>query len=44
MYFWLKKFSLSEEKAFGLDLTHVTVESLPLILSHDEEIELKRIH
>jgi KUP system potassium uptake protein len=42
-YFWLKKFSLSEEKGFGLDLTHVTVEQVPLILSTDEEVELKRI-
>lgn len=43
-YFFLKKFALSEEKAFGLDQTHVTVETVPLILSHNEDIELKRIH
>lgn len=42
-YFFLKKFALSEEKAFGLDHSHVTVETVPLILSHDEDIELKRI-
>jgi len=42
-YFFLKKFALSEEKAFGLDHSHVTVETVPLILSHEEDIELKRI-
>lgn len=42
-YFWIKKFSLSEEKGFGLDLTHVTVEQVPLILSSNEEVELKRV-
>ena len=43
-YFFLKKFALSEEKAFGLDHSHVTVETVPLILSHEEDIELKRIN
>ncbi|MEI6310804.1 MAG: KUP/HAK/KT family potassium transporter [Bacteroidota bacterium] len=42
-YFFFKKFALSEEKAFGLDHSHVTVETVPLILSHEEDIELKRI-
>jgi KUP system potassium uptake protein len=42
-YFFFKKFALSEEKAFGLDHSHVTIETVPLILSHDEDIELKRI-
>jgi KUP system potassium uptake protein len=42
-YFILKKFSLSEERGFGLDLSFVTVEQVPLIVSTTENIVLKRI-
>lgn len=41
---FLKHFSLSEEKAFGLDTSSVTVESVPLIIAPPkEELALKRI-
>lgn len=39
----LKKLSLSEEKAFGLDTSSVTVETVPLIIAPPKEINLKRI-
>ncbi len=43
IYFILKKISLSEEKGFGLDLSFVTIERVPLILSQGKEYELKRV-
>ncbi|PWG81869.1 KUP/HAK/KT family potassium transporter [Pararcticibacter amylolyticus] len=42
-YFVLKKLGLSEERGFGLDLSFVTVEKVPLIVSTGDEITLKRI-
>ncbi len=43
-YLLLRKFSISEEKAFGLDLSYVTLEKVPLILTPTEEISLKRVY
>jgi len=42
-YFLLKKGSLSEERSFGLDLSFVTVEKVPLMLSDPNSVELRRI-
>nr|WP_202409490.1 KUP/HAK/KT family potassium transporter [Hufsiella arboris] len=42
-YFILKRFSLSEERGFGLDLSFVTVEQVPLVVTTTENVELKRI-
>ncbi len=42
-YFILKRLSLSEEKGFGLDLSFVTVETVPLIFSNTASINLKRV-
>ncbi len=42
-YFILKKFSLSEERGFGLDSSFVTIERVPLIITNTEDVELKRI-
>jgi KUP system potassium uptake protein len=42
-YFILKRLSLSEERGFGLDLSFVTVEPVPLIVSTTDEIELERV-
>ena len=42
-YFVLKKFSLSEERSFGLDSSFVTVERVPLIVSVPEASKLTRI-
>lgn len=43
IYFLLKKLSLSEEKGFGLDLSFVTIEQVPLLLSQTKNYELKRV-
>jgi KUP system potassium uptake protein len=42
-YFILKEFSISEEKAFGLDTSSVKVEKVPLVISPPREINLRRI-
>lgn len=42
LYEWLKKLSLSEDKAFGLDSSAVTIEHFPLIINPIEELPLKR--
>ena len=41
-YFLLKKFSLPDEKEFGLDYSNVTIEKSPLILSLPKEHDLIR--
>ena len=43
-YFILRKFSLSEEKGFGLDSSFVTMERVPLIVSTADDTQLKRIN
>jgi KUP system potassium uptake protein len=42
-YFVMKKFSLSEEKGFGLDSSSVKIEQFPLVIHAPEKIEMKRI-
>jgi KUP system potassium uptake protein len=42
-YFLLKKFSLSEERAFGLDTSDVTLEKYPIIVAAASEVRLKRL-
>ena len=42
-YFILKRFSLSEERGFGLDMSDVTVEKYPIIVSTPAEYKLKRV-
>ncbi|MDB5030431.1 KUP/HAK/KT family potassium transporter [Mucilaginibacter sp.] len=42
-YVYLKKISLSEERGFGLDLSFVTVEKVPLMLAAPETVEITRI-
>ncbi len=42
-YFILKRFSLSEERGFGLDSSDVTVEKYPIIVSKPTEYSLKRV-
>lgn len=42
IYSLLKHLSLSEEKAFGLDTSSVTVETVPLIIAPPKELTLKR--
>lgn len=43
VYGVLKHLSLSEEKAFGLDTSSVTVETVPLIIAPPKAINLKRV-
>ncbi len=42
-YFILKKFSLSEERGFGLDISFVTIERVPLIVSPQDDNGLTRL-
>jgi KUP system potassium uptake protein len=44
LYFWLKDLSLSEERGFGLDVSNVTVEKFPLIVSPISTLKLKRLN
>jgi KUP system potassium uptake protein len=43
LYFWVKEWSLSEERGFGLDVANVSVEKFPLIVSPMPTLKLKRI-
>ena len=43
IYFFLKRISLSEEKAFGLDTSSVAVEKVPMVLTPVRDIHLKRV-
>lgn len=42
-YFVLKRLGLSEEKGFGLDLSFVTVEQVPLIVTKTDTVHLTRV-
>lgn len=42
-YFFLKNFSLSEERGFGLDSSNVKAEQVPVIIVPPKELPLKRI-
>jgi KUP system potassium uptake protein len=42
-YFLIKKLSLSEEKAFGLDSSSVKIEKFPMVLHPPEKIPLTRV-
>ena len=43
IYFWVKEWSLSEEKGFGLDSSNVTTEKFPLIVAPVTNLKLKRV-
>lgn len=43
LHFWLKEYSLSEERGFGLDVANVTVEKFPLIVAPVTNLKLKRV-
>jgi len=43
-YFWLDKLSLSEEKAFGLDTSSVTIEKVPMVIAPVKDFKLKRVY
>ncbi|MGZ3898830.1 MAG: KUP/HAK/KT family potassium transporter [Bacteroidia bacterium] len=43
MYFFLKHFSMSEAKAFGLDSSSLKVEKFPMVIKKSKELDLKRI-
>lgn len=44
LYFWIKEWSLSEERGFGLDQSNVTVEKFPLIVAPVTNLNLKRVY
>jgi KUP system potassium uptake protein len=43
IHFMIRGFSLSEEKAFGLDTSNVVVEKFPLVVVPVTKLKLKRI-
>ncbi len=43
IYFVLKRFSLSEAKAFGLDSSSVKIEKFPMVIRPPKELVLKRV-
>ncbi|MBN9285407.1 MULTISPECIES: KUP/HAK/KT family potassium transporter [Flavobacterium] len=43
IYFFLKKISLSEEQAFGLDSSSVKIEQYPIVIHPPEDLSLTRI-
>ncbi|MBL7911930.1 MAG: KUP/HAK/KT family potassium transporter [Bacteroidia bacterium] len=43
IYFFLKKFSLSEARAFGLDSSSVKIEKFPMVIKQPKELPLNRI-
>ena len=43
IYFFLKRFSLSEAKAFGLDSSSVKIEKFPMVISQPKVFNLRRI-
>ena len=44
IYYLMKPITLSEESAFGLDTSSVTVEKVPILISPGREINLKRLN
>jgi KUP system potassium uptake protein len=43
IYYFMKPITLSEESAFGLDTSSVTVEKVPILISPAKQINLKRL-
>jgi KUP system potassium uptake protein len=44
LYFFMKRLSLSEEKAFGLDTSSVTVEKVPLVITPPGSYRFTRLY
>ncbi len=43
-YYLLDRLSLSEDKAFGLDTSSVTIEKVPLVITPPKTVPLKRVY
>ncbi|MDE5981932.1 MAG: potassium transporter Kup, partial [Duncaniella sp.] len=43
MYGWLRRLGISDESAMGLDTSNVTVETVPLIINHQEPRRIGRV-
>jgi KUP system potassium uptake protein len=43
LYFFMKHFSISEAKAFGLDSSSVKIEKFPMVISQPKAYNLKRV-
>lgn len=44
LYFMLKKFSVSEEKGFGLEQSNVSIEKFPLVIAPASKLQMERIY
>lgn len=44
VYFWLKEFSVSEEKGFGLEQSNVVIEKFPLVVAPVSKLKLQRVY
>lgn len=44
LHFWIKSFSLTEAKGFGLQQSNVSVEKFPLIVAPVSKLKLKRVY
>lgn len=44
LYFFLKRFSLSEARAFGLDSSSVKVEKFPMVIQQTKDLHLNRLN
>jgi len=43
IYFWIKSFTTSEDRWFGLDSSSVKIEKVPLVIRPVENVKLKRL-
>jgi KUP system potassium uptake protein len=44
LYGYLKNLAISEERGFGLDLSFVTIEKVPLMLASPDAVEVERVY
>jgi len=44
LYGYLKNLAISEERGFGLDLSFVTIEKVPLMLATPDAVEIERVY
>ena len=44
LHFWIKSFSLTEARGFGLQQSNVSVEKFPLIVAPVNKLKLKRVY
>jgi KUP system potassium uptake protein len=42
-YFFIRRFAQPDSKAFGLDMSDITIENIPVVISPAGDLKLKRI-